>query len=162
MLLKQSQTAESLMFLMVLASDHITGATGLSPTVTLSKNGGAFASPSGAVTEVANGWYKVAGNATDTAMLGPLVLHATAGTADPVDVTYQVVAFDPRSATNLGLSTLLNNIPQTGDSYALIGAAGAGLTALAQASTLALVPRSGQTYTYTNTSTSAVASVAIT
>lgn len=94
------------MFLMVLASDHVSPATGLSPTVTLSKSGGSFASPAGAVTEVANGWYKVAGNATDTGTLGPLVLHATGTGADPTDIEFTVVAFDPQIATNLGLSAL--------------------------------------------------------
>lgn len=98
-ILKQSSTAQPLMFLMVDSTDHVTGKTGLSPTVTLSKNGGAFASPSGAVTEVANGWYKVAGNATDTNTLGPLILHATGTAADPVDIVFDVVAVDPQSAT---------------------------------------------------------------
>ena len=88
------------MFLLVQSSDHITPLTGASPTVTLSKAGGSFASPSGAVTEVANGWYKVAGNATDTDTLGPLVLHATAASADPVDVYFDVVAFNPQSSTS--------------------------------------------------------------
>lgn len=105
-LLKQNQTAQALMFLMVDSTDHVTGKTGLSPTVTLSKNGGSFASPSGAVTEVANGWYKVAGNATDANTLGSLVLHATGTGADPTDKEFSVVAFDPQVATNLGLSAL--------------------------------------------------------
>ena len=93
--LKQSQTTQNLLFLMVDSSDHLTGKTGLSPTVTLSKNGGTFASPIGTVSEIANGWYKVAGNATDSGTLGPLALHATATGADPVDVVFMVVAFDP-------------------------------------------------------------------
>lgn len=105
-LLKQGQTAQPLLFLMIDSTDHLTGKTGLSPTVTISKNGGAFATPSGAVTELANGWYKVAGNATDEATLGPLLLHATGTGADPCDERYEVVAFDPQSATNLGLSGL--------------------------------------------------------
>ncbi len=50
--------------------------TGLSPTVTINKNGGSFASPAGAVSEIANGGYKVAGNATDTNTLGPIWLKA--------------------------------------------------------------------------------------
>jgi hypothetical protein len=43
---------EPLEFLLVLASDHRTGATGIAPTVRLSKAGGAFAVPAGAVAEV--------------------------------------------------------------------------------------------------------------
>lgn len=105
-MLKQSSTAQVLMFLMVDSADHITGKTGLSPTVTLSKNGAGFGSPAGAVTEVGSGWYKVAGNATDTDTLGPLNLHATATGADPTDEEFTVVAFNPQVATNLGLSAL--------------------------------------------------------
>lgn len=100
--IKQSQTAQPLLFLMIDSTDHLAGKTGLSPTVTLSKNGGTFASPAGAVTEVGSGVYKVAGNATDAATLGPLWLHATATGADPCDERYDVVAYDPQ-ATSLGL-----------------------------------------------------------
>lgn len=103
---KQATTAQPLLFLMIDSSDHVSPKTGLSPTVTLSKNGGSFASPSGAVSEIGSGWYKVAGNATDNATLGPLALHATSAGADPTDVVFPVVAFDPLVATNLGLSAL--------------------------------------------------------
>ena len=88
---------------MIDSSDHVTGKTGLSPTVTISKNGGSFAAPAGAVTELANGWYKVAGNATDTGATGPLLLHATATGADPVDDRFEVVAFDPDTTASGGL-----------------------------------------------------------
>lgn len=71
----------------------------MSPTVTISKNGGSFASPSGTVSEVGNGVYKVAGNATDSNTLGPLWLHATATGADPCDDVFPVVGYDPQ-ATN--------------------------------------------------------------
>ena len=80
-----------LVFLMISSADHISPITGLSPTVTISKNGAAFASPAGAVTEIANGWYQVAGNASDSDTVGPVILHATAGGADPTDAVYNVV-----------------------------------------------------------------------
>jgi hypothetical protein len=102
----QSQTAQPLVFFMTDSSDHISGKTGLSPAVTISKNGGAFASPSGAVSEIANGWYKVAGNATDAATLGPLLLHATGSGADPFDDCFPVVAYSPQDAAALGLTNL--------------------------------------------------------
>jgi hypothetical protein len=95
--IQQSTTNYPLLFLLILTSDHISPATGLTPTVTLSKNGAAFTSPAGAVTEIGNGWYKVAGNATDTSTLGPLALHATVATADPADAMYPVVAVNPQS-----------------------------------------------------------------
>lgn len=100
----QSSTQSALLFLLVQSSDHITGLTGASPTVTLSKNGAAFGSPSGAVTEIGSGWYKVAGNATDTATLGPLALHATAASADPCDLLVaNIVAYNPQT-TSMGLA----------------------------------------------------------
>lgn len=109
-LLKQASTARALYFLMVDSADHITGKTGLSPTVTLCKEGGSFGVPAGDVSEVAYGWYKVDGNATDTGTLGSLLLHATGTAADPVDLRFDVVAFDPQAATNLGLSYLSGSV----------------------------------------------------
>lgn len=97
--IKQSTTTWALVFFMTDSSDHVTGKTGLTVTVTLSKNGGSFGAASGSVTEIASGWYKVAGNATDSNTLGPLALHATATGADPTDMLYEVVAVDPQSAT---------------------------------------------------------------
>lgn len=106
--IKQSSTAYPLVFLMVDSTDHVTGKTGLTPTVTLSKAGGSFASPAGAVSEISAGWYKVAGNATDTGTLGPLALHATGTAADPTDMLYEVVAHDVQDTVRLGLTALPN------------------------------------------------------
>lgn len=107
--LKQSSTQAALLFLLVSATDHITPATGLTPTVTIRKSGGSFASPTGAVTEIANGWYQVAGNATDSATLGPLALHvASSGSNDPCDDMFYVVAYDPHDAVRQGLTALPN------------------------------------------------------
>lgn len=105
---KQSDTTYPLFFLMVDSTDHVTGKTGLSPTVTISKNGGSFASPSGAVSEVGNGLYKIAGNATDSNTVGELWIHATGTGADPTDTSYTVVAYDPFDAVRLGLTALPN------------------------------------------------------
>lgn len=111
-LIQQSTTADPLFFFLVLASDHISPATGKTPTVTISKNGAAFAAPSGAVTEISGGWYQVAGNATDTNTLGALLLHATEATSDNCDMEVaQIVAFNPRNA-NLGLTNVSSNVVQ--------------------------------------------------
>ena len=83
---------------MVDSTDHVSPKTGLTPTVTLSKDGGAFAAAAGAVTEISNGRYALAGNAADRNTLGTLSLHATATGADPVDMDFMIVAFDPFSA----------------------------------------------------------------
>jgi hypothetical protein len=91
--LPQENTSLPLRFLLVLASDHITGATGKTPTVTIAKNDGAgFVTPAGAVAELGNGWYAVAPNASDASEIGPLTLHATATACDPSDEEFVVVA----------------------------------------------------------------------
>ena len=100
--IKQNTASRHLQFLMVDSTDHITGKTGLTPTVLLSKNGATFASPSGSVTEVGRGWYRVAGNATDSNTRGSLVLSATGTDADPSDTEFEVVSYDPQSAWNIG------------------------------------------------------------
>lgn len=73
-----------------LSSDHVTGGTGLSPTVTISKNGASFVSPAGVVSEIGFGWYKLTPTVADTSVIGSLAVHSTAATADPDDVLYAV------------------------------------------------------------------------
>jgi len=110
---------------MVDSSDHITGKTGLSPTVTISKAGASFAAPSGAVTEIGNGWYKVAGNSTDTNTLGEILLHATATGADPYDgKAAQIVSFNPADAVRLGLTALPNAAPDAAGGLPISDAGG--------------------------------------
>ena len=94
-------TVQALVFGPVVQSgDHNSPAIGLSPTVTISKNGGAFAPPAGAVSEVGNGWYKVAANATDANTLGPIALHVAAAAGnDPFDDVFPVVGYNPQSST---------------------------------------------------------------
>lgn len=107
---KQS-VAYTRMFLMVLSSDHVSPATGKTVTVNLSKAGGAFAAAGGVVTEVSNGWYKIALTTTDTNTLGDLVFDCTATGCDNTDFADQVVAFDPTNA-NLGLTNVSANVAQ--------------------------------------------------
>jgi hypothetical protein len=85
-------------FMIVQSTDHITGLAGAVPTVTISKNGAAFAAPAGTVAEIGNGWYKLIPTAADTGTNGPLLLHATATGGDPADVDCQVVAMSPYAA----------------------------------------------------------------
>lgn len=109
-LLYRNDTSKPLLFLMVDAVDHLTGKTGLTPTVTISKNGSSFAAPAGTVSEVGYGWYKLTPASNDVDTLGPLILHAEATGADPADVEYRVVAYNPDDASNLGLSFLNTKI----------------------------------------------------
>lgn len=94
-ILKQS-TAYTRTFLMVQTSDHITGITGATVAVKLSKAGAGGAAAGGTVTEVDAtnnpGLYKIALTTTDTGTLGDLSFHCTATSADPTDFVDQVTA----------------------------------------------------------------------
>jgi hypothetical protein len=94
------------MIFMASSTDHIPGATGLTLTITASKNGGAFASIAPVVTERGNGWYYLALTAAMLDTLGDFIVHAEATGADPSELPMEVVAYDPQSGTNLGLSNL--------------------------------------------------------
>lgn len=115
-MLKQS-TARSLVVFMTDSTDHVTGKTGLTLTTTASKDGAAFGSISPTVTELANGWYKLALTTSHTDTLGYLALHITASGADPTDMREEVVVDLP-------------GVAQTGDNFARLGApAGASVSA---------------------------------
>jgi hypothetical protein len=77
------------------STDHVTGKTGATLTITLSKDGAAFASISPTVTERGDGWYSLALTSGNTDTLGDLVLHITASGADPIDLREQVFAALP-------------------------------------------------------------------
>ena len=104
-----------ILFFMAQSADHVSGLAGASPAVTVSKNGGAFAAPAGAVAEVGNGWYRLTPTGGDVTTNGVFLLHATAAGGDPADVKAQVVGFDPYDA----LPTTNSVLPE---SYAANGA----------------------------------------
>ncbi len=79
---KQS-TAVNVMVFMADSADHVTGKTGLTLSVEISKDGGAFTPISPTVTGRGNGWYSVALTAADTDTVGDLVVRCTATGADP-------------------------------------------------------------------------------
>lgn len=80
-------------FLMVDGTDHITGKTGLTPTVYLSKNGSAFALAEGTVSEVGRGRYQINLTALDVSTLGTLDFSIEAVGADPSDFQDVVVTY---------------------------------------------------------------------
>ena len=102
-ILKQS-TAYTRLFVMVATSDHITGLTGATPVVLLSKAGALAATAGGTVTEVTGGqgWYKIALTTADTGTLGDLAFHATAASGDPTDWVDQVGDINANITTWLG------------------------------------------------------------
>ena len=78
-----------------------TDATGKTFVLTISKAGAAFASPNGgtAVTELANGGYKVVHNAADFDTLGVLAARLTSAGVDTVNAVHQVIALNTAVAT---------------------------------------------------------------
>lgn len=118
MILKQS-TAYSRKFLMVLSSDHISGATGKTVTVELSKGpGGTGGAAAGAVTEIDSsnlpGVYQVALTTVDTNTIGDLAFHCTASGCDATDFCDQVQAtvFTDLLVTSGGRAYINDNILQ--------------------------------------------------
>ncbi len=131
MQLKQS-TAVNIPFFMRDSSDSISGKTGLSPTVTISKNGAGFVTPVGSVTEIGNGWYYLAAAATganDVGTLGALLLHATATGADVWDDFHEVLVDVPGGAVASVTGNVGGNV--VGSVASVSGAVGSvtGLTA---------------------------------
>jgi len=128
-----SSTSYPITFLLVLSIDHITGATGKTPTVTLSKNGGSFGAATGAVSEIANGIYALAGNATDRNTLGELRIHVTATGCDPVDMVVDVTTGDPFASASVDLTPVTDQLDDIQAKTDTIGTA----TALATSPTIA-------------------------
>ena len=137
--------ARNLMILMVDSADHVTGKTGLTLTLTLSKDGGAFASISPTVTERGSGWYSVALTSSHTDTAGDLVLHATSTGADPTDVRDEVSAAPATAAQATAIETdtqdLQSRLPAalvSGRIDASVGAMAAGVVTAAAVATGAI------------------------
>lgn len=90
MLLKQS-TARNRAIWMADSADHISGKSGLTLTITASKDGAAFSAISPTVTDLGSGWYNLALTTAMTNTLGDLALHITGTSADPTDLVDQVL-----------------------------------------------------------------------
>ncbi len=101
MLIKQSTSRNAMVF-MTLTSDPNSGATGLTLTITLSKDGAAFASISPSVNERGSGWYSVTLTTGNTDTLGDLVMHIT-GTGSVGDWKAHVVAELPGFLSATGI-----------------------------------------------------------
>lgn len=95
--IEHNSAVQDVLFFMQLTSDHLSGATGIVPVVTLRKNGGVFAAAAGAVSEVGHGWFAVAPSAVDSNTLGAVALHAEGTGCDPCDMFFQV-GVDPVAA----------------------------------------------------------------
>lgn len=93
-------------FFMVDSTNHLSAKTGLTPTVNISKAGAAFGAAAGAVSEIGNGWYRVALTTADTGTTGDLLFHITSAGADDTDFADQIVSYDPFDSAALGLSRI--------------------------------------------------------
>ncbi len=101
MLIQQGSTHKRLFFL---------GSSGLTPSIQISRDGGAFADPSAGpsnATELSGGWYYFALSTVDTGTLGELAYLLGAGTMDASFVD-QVVAVNLADGVRLGLTALPN------------------------------------------------------
>lgn len=88
-------TAFTVVFKAYQSSDHVTEATGKTIAVTISKAGGAFGNPNAGATnatEIANGWYKVALDSTDTGTVGLLAIRGAASGIDDIGDRFLVEA----------------------------------------------------------------------
>lgn len=140
--IKQSATANVMVF-MADSTDHITGKTGLTLAVTISKDGAAFASITPTVTERGNGWYNVALATGDTGTTGDLVVRATATGADPGERTLNVVANVEAdtygrvgAAAGASISADIAAVKtDTGNNYAIVNHASYGNAQLVRATT---------------------------
>lgn len=75
-------------FLMVLSSDHISGATGKTVTGQISKDGGVFTAITNTITEVSGGMYTIASGFTQTEMNANVItLQFSEGTCDTRTLT---------------------------------------------------------------------------
>lgn len=117
--------------MMVDSTDHVTGETGLTPTVTISKNGGSYGAAAGAVTEIGNGLYSLAGNASDRDTLGELWVHADGGAGvDKSDFKVDIVSHDPYGDINEILTDTGTTIPGLFDAIKGVGWSDETLVAL--------------------------------
>lgn len=92
-------TTYSRAFYVVQSADHLTGATGASLTVTISKAGAAFAAPAGVVSEMGSGWYRIVLTTVDTDTAGDLAYHVTGTGCDPTDFADQIVLAGTNAAS---------------------------------------------------------------
>lgn len=97
-------------FLAVYKTDHITGATGVTVIVRLSKAGAAYAAAAGSVSAIGNGLYSISLTTADTNTLGDLAYNCTGTNIDPTDFIDQITNFD----FNVPVVTTGTNVDKTG------------------------------------------------
>lgn len=81
----KNTSSQRIYFVMVLSSDHVSAATGVTITAQRSLDGAAFGSATGAVTEIGNGLYFLSTSAADM-NADDVVFRFTGSACDPVQI----------------------------------------------------------------------------
>lgn len=97
-------TAHNIIFVLVSATDNQTEITGVSPSCSISKNGGAYESCDNTPVSIGNGTYALTLTAAETDTSGPLIVRSTYSGAATSRREYQVGGLEnyfgaPTSAT---------------------------------------------------------------
>jgi hypothetical protein len=95
-------------FLMVDSTDRVSAETGLTPSVSISKNGGSFSATTNSATETGLGWYYVDLTDDETDTDGPLIVHAT-GSGAAVWREYMRVGTVPGGTATVTVDATLGN-----------------------------------------------------
>jgi len=99
-LIQQNNTSHGQEFLMVDEVDGHTKKTGLTPTVTLWKQGASdWINAAGEIVELGKGLYELLFALSDVDTLGKFILHAEAEGANDTDVSCRIVTYDPYLGT---------------------------------------------------------------
>lgn len=120
------QSTSTIIVLKLYLTDHVTLATGKTLAITISKNAGAFANPSGGATnatEIANGWYYVTLSTTDTGTLGPIIVLGIASGCDNADQSFTVV-----KATNRGMTGIPDAVAAASGGLLTVGTGSGQIT----------------------------------
>jgi len=118
-------TARNIMVFMADSADHISGKSGLTLTITASKDGAAFATITPTVTDRGDGWYKIALTTSHTDTLGDLALIVSGGTGSDTSNVLMQVIYDSLTSEHALESTAADALANTNDIVAktdLIGA----------------------------------------
>ena len=103
-LLQNGDTAHPIILYAASSSNGNSPVTGLTLTLAISKNGGAFATPTGTQAEIGSGFYKYVPSAADDGTNGEFIVNATATGAIVNPERRRVVSVNPDDASLFGLT----------------------------------------------------------
>ena len=126
--MRKNVASQVVAFQMVSTSDGSAVTSG-TPTVYVTIDGGTQATGGGTSTHEGNGQWTYAPTQAETNGNHVAFTMALSGAVSQCAQVYPV-SYDPTDSTDLGLTNLTGHTPQTGDSFARIGANGASLSAI--------------------------------